>query len=182
MGVRFIWRSFHSSDKSSCYASLHLYSAAGQFISIKVGKIKILKRLKYTKKWLVSKTLGHIGRWKVIDEVRKPLSFINGETLEHTTSSSRVSVTPGIKLGCHTNHECKSIFFLILSVSCVCSAPQACLTFCHPMPPDRLLYPLNFPGKNTGVGSSTGDLPHPGIKSASPALKEDSLPCEPPVS
>ena len=111
MGVRFIWRSFHSSDKSSCYASLHLYSAAGQFISIKVGKIKILKRLKYTKKWLVSKTLGHIGRWKVIDEVRKPLSFINGETLEHTTSSSRVSVTPGIKLGCHTNHECRSIFF-----------------------------------------------------------------------
>ena len=44
--------------------------------------------------------------------------------------------------------------------------------------PARLLCPWNFPGKNTGVGyhwsglpfPSPGDLPDPGIKSASPAL------------
>ena len=36
----------------------------------------------------------------------------------------------------------------------------------------RLLCPWNFPGKNTGFPLHTpGDLPHPGIKPASPALQ-----------
>ena len=48
-----------------------------------------------------------------------------------------------------------------------------------------LLCPLNFPGKDTGVGchfSPPGDLPDPGIELASlvsPALQADSLPTEP---
>ena len=38
--------------------------------------------------------------------------------------------------------------------------------------PTKLLCPLNFPGKNTGMSPSPspGDLPNPGIKPASPAL------------
>ena len=38
--------------------------------------------------------------------------------------------------------------------------------------PTKLLCPLKFPGKNTGVGPFPfpGDLPNPGIKPASPAL------------
>ena len=42
----------------------------------------------------------------------------------------------------------------------------------------RLLYPGDFPGKNTGVGCHLppGDLPDPGIEPASPALQADSLP------
>ena len=45
-----------------------------------------------------------------------------------------------------------------------------------------LWFPGNSPGKKTGVGShsfpSSGDLPDPGIKPMSPALKADSLPSE----
>ena len=36
--------------------------------------------------------------------------------------------------------------------TCVCSLPQSCLTLGpHGLQPARLLYPLDFPGKNTGV-------------------------------
>ena len=38
---------------------------------------------------------------------------------------------------------------------CVCcSVPKLHLTLCDPMDPARLLYPWDFPGKNTGVGCS----------------------------
>ena len=43
--------------------------------------------------------------------------------------------------------------------------------------------PMDFPGKNTGVGSHSllqGDLPDPGIEPRSPALQADSLLSEPP--
>ena len=43
------------------------------------------------------------------------------------------------------------------------------------------LQPMNSPGQNTGVGSlspSPGDLPNPGVKPRSPALKVDSSPAE----
>ena len=46
----------------------------------------------------------------------------------------------------------------------------------------RLYSPWNSPGQNTGVGTlfpSPGDLPNPGIKPRSPALRSDSLPAEP---
>ena len=41
---------------------------------------------------------------------------------------------------------------------------------------------MNFPGKNTEVGSISfsGDLPDPGIKARSSTLQEVSLPSEPP--
>lgn len=43
--------------------------------------------------------MGQIVQWKVAHEVRKPLSFITGETLREVTSSCGVSVAPFIKLG-----------------------------------------------------------------------------------
>ena len=47
--------------------------------------------------------------------------------------------------------------------------------------PVGLLYPWNFPGKNTGVGSSSpGNLSNRGMEPRSPALQADSLPSEPP--
>ena len=46
-----------------------------------------------------------------------------------------------------------------------------------------LYSPWNSPGQNTGMGSLSfsfsGDLPNPGVKPRSPALKADSLPAEP---
>ena len=47
--------------------------------------------------------------------------------------------------------------------------------------PTKLLCPLNFPGKNTGVGPfpSPGDLPNSGIKPASPALTGKFFTTEP---
>ena len=53
----------------------------------------------------------------------------------------------------------------------------------HGLKATRLLCPWNSPGMNTGVGSHPllqGDVPNPGIKSGSPALKMDYLPSEPP--
>ena len=48
----------------------------------------------------------------------------------------------------------------------------------RPHGPIRLLWPWDFPGKNTGVGClpSFGDLPDPGIKPGSPELQADALP------
>ena len=49
----------------------------------------------------------------------------------------------------------------------------------HGLQPVRLLCLWSSPGKNTGVGSPSflqGNLPNPGIKPRSPALKADSLP------
>ena len=49
--------------------------------------------------------------------------------------------------------------------------------------PHGLYSPWNFPGQNTGVGSSLsllqGNLPNPGIKPRPPTLQADSLPAEP---
>ena len=44
----------------------------------------------------------------------------------------------------------------------------------------RLLCPWTFPGKNTGVGISSRDLPNPGIKLMSPALAGELLTTRPP--
>ena len=44
----------------------------------------------------------------------------------------------------------------------------------HGLQPARLLCPWDFPGKNTGMGSSPRDLPNPGIELRSPALQADS--------
>ena len=57
---------------------------------------------------------------------------------------------------------------------------QSCLTLCDPM--DYTIHGILSPGQNTGVGSlsSPGDLPNPGIKPKSPALRADSLPAETP--
>ena len=56
------------------------------------------------------------------------------------------------------------------------------LTLCDPT--HGLYSPWNSPSENTGVGShlfpSPRDLPNPGIKPRSPALRVDSLPAEPP--
>ena len=49
--------------------------------------------------------------------------------------------------------------------------------------PNGLHSPWNFPGQNTGSGSSfpsPGDLPNPGIEPGSPALQADSLLSESP--
>ena len=49
--------------------------------------------------------------------------------------------------------------------------------------PARLLYPWDFPGKNTGVGCHSlfqGDLQNPGIELGFPSLQADSLQSEPP--
>ena len=78
-----------------------------------------------------------------------------------------------------------SIYFLIFyhasylkdlkSFTRLCSVTvvSCCLQF-HWLEPTRLLYPWDFPGKNTGVDCHfPGDLPNPGIKSPSltiPAL------------
>ena len=54
---------------------------------------------------------------------------------------------------------------------------QLCPTLCNSMDS-----PWNSPGQNTGVGSfsfSPGDLPNPGIKPRSPAVRADSFPAEP---
>ena len=44
----------------------------------------------------------------------------------------------------------------------------------------RLLYPWNFPGKNTGLGISSRYLPDPEIKLMSPALAGELLTTRPP--
>jgi len=47
--------------------------------------------------------------------------------------------------------------------------------------PARLLYPSDFPGKNTGVGCHfppPGDLPDPRMEAVSPVLQVDSLSSE----
>ena len=50
----------------------------------------------------------------------------------------------------------------------------------HGLQPTRLFCSWDFSDKNTGVSGlsfpSSGDLPNPWIRSASPALQEDSLP------
>ena len=67
----------------------------------------------------------------------------------------------------------------------LCLVAQSCLTLCDPMDcslPGSSVHG-DSPGKNTGSGLPCplpGDLPNPGIKSRSPALQVDSLPCEPP--
>ena len=53
----------------------------------------------------------------------------------------------------------------------------------HGLQPARLLCSWDFPGKGTGgvcQFPSPRDLPDPGIKPRSPALRVDSLPAEPP--
>ena len=53
----------------------------------------------------------------------------------------------------------------------------------HGLQLTRLLCPLNFPGKSTGVElplPSLGELPDPGIEAGSPTLQADALPSEPP--
>ena len=61
---------------------------------------------------------------------------------------------------------------------------QLCPTLrAHRRQPTRLLHSWDSPGRNTGVGlpcPSPGDLPNPGIKPRSPALRADTLPSEPP--
>ena len=42
----------------------------------------------------------------------------------------------------------------------------------------QALYPWDSPGKNTGVGCHSGDLPDPAIEPSSPTLQADSLPSE----
>ena len=72
-----------------------------------------------------------------------------------------------------TNLESESVSFSFLSNSL---QP-------HGVQPTRLLYPWDFPGKNTGVGCHfllQGNLPHLGIEPVSPTLQADSLPSEPP--
>lgn len=54
--------------------------------------------------------IGHGVRWKVMDEVRKSLSLINGETLGQVNSSFRASIAH-IKLECHTDHQWKENFY-----------------------------------------------------------------------
>ena len=57
---------------------------------------------------------------------------------------------------------------------------ELCPTLCIPM--DWCLYPWDFPGKNTGVGSHSllrGNLPEQGIEPRSPSLQAVSLPAEP---
>ena len=59
-------------------------------------------------------------------------------------------------------------------VCCCCVVAKLCPTLLQPhgLQPTWLLWPWDFPGKNTGVGCHflvQGDLPHPGIKPASPA-------------
>ena len=61
---------------------------------------------------------------------------------------------------------------------------QSCLTLCDPMDCSRPGSSVHrdSSGKNTGVSClSLGGLPNPGIKPWSPALREDSLPSEPPA-
>ena len=62
---------------------------------------------------------------------------------------------------------------------------QPCPTLCAPMghsPPGSLVHRI-LQARVTGVGSSTGDLPNPGVElpsAMSPALQADVLPSEPP--
>ena len=62
------------------------------------------------------------------------------------------------------------------------SVAQLSTTLCDPMDYSRmdyrLLFPWDFPDKNTEVGSPS--LLHPGIKPQPPALQADSLSSEPP--
>ena len=44
------------------------------------------------------------------------------------------------------------LYFLYVLYVHACSVAQSYLTLCDPMEPTRLLCPLDFPGKNTGVG------------------------------
>ena len=63
------------------------------------------------------------------------------------------------------------------------SFARLCPAFCDPMEPPRLLCLWNSPGKKYCNGlpcPSPKDLPDPGIKPGSPALRADSLPSEPP--
>ena len=60
---------------------------------------------------------------------------------------------------------------------------QSCRTPCNPM--DRNLYPWDYPGKNTGVGSHSllqGIFLTQRSKLGSPTLQADSLPPESPGS
>ena len=65
---------------------------------------------------------------------------------------------------------------------CACSVVSTSLRP-HGLQPARLLYPLDFPGKNTGVGCHfvlQGIFLTLGLESGSPAWQADSLPSEPP--
>ena len=69
-----------------------------------------------------------------------------------------------------------------------CSVIQSCLTFLQSsgLYPARLLCPWDFPGKNTGgdchflCPGHPGNLPEPGIESASPVLAGRFFTTEPP--
>ena len=68
---------------------------------------------------------------------------------------------------------------------CVCVYAQSCLTLRpHGLYPTRLLYPWDFPGKNTGswvVIPFSGDIPNWGIKPVTPALAGRFFATEPSV-
>ena len=80
-----------------------------------------------------------------------------------------------------------SRYKLLYLLCCASIVTQSCSTHCDPLDPQltRLLYPLGFSGKNTGVNCHfppSGDLSNSGLKSmspVSPALQVDSLPSEP---
>ena len=69
---------------------------------------------------------------------------------------------------------------------CYCLVTQLCLTLCDPMeysPSGLVPLSMEFSRQEYWSGlpfPSPGDLPHPGIKPGSPALRGDSLPSEPP--
>ena len=62
---------------------------------------------------------------------------------------------------------------------------QSCPTLCAPVdcsPPGSSVHEI-LQARVTGVGTSTGDLPYPGLEltsAVSPALQADALPSEPP--
>ena len=67
----------------------------------------------------------------------------------------------------------------------LCLVAQSCPTLCDPhgLWPARLLCPWRFSRQKYWSGlpcPPPGDLPNPGIKPRSPALKVNSLPSEPP--
>ena len=79
------------------------------------------------------------------------------------------------------------IFLDYINSSCACMRAQSCPALCNPMylvGPIRLLFPWDFPDKNTGVGSHfllQGILPIQGLNLhllSLPPWQVDSLPLE----
>ena len=108
-------------------------------------------------------------------KARRPLSLC----IRINTHKVTASVPGQLLHPCDYGHWSAQEYLGIPSCLACAKALSRVWLFCNPWTlATSLLFPWDFPGKNTGSGlpfPPPGDLPDPGIETVSPALQADSL-------